>query len=1340
MKKTLALLFLVLTFVYTSNATTYYVSSSQGNDANNGTSPSSPWQSIYKLNSMFNNLSSGDQVLFNRGDYFYGTILPTQGFASGNPLVFGAYGSGANPVITGFVTVNSWNNLGGNIWESSSAVSTLNDMNMVVINGVNTPMGRYPNTGWMNVDSHTTGATSVTSSSLGAINWTGADMVMKTHNYATQRNLITSQSGSTIYYNAITPDNATNGFGFFIENDPRTLDIQNEWYYNPSTKKIRIYSVASPTNVQVSTLDTLVYFVGKNNMTFNGIDFTGSNRRAFYVCSSSNITIQNCGFYFHGLYAIWGNNNYGSSAANFNFTGNVVREVNSKAIDLGNEYVNPYFGYNIFKNIGTHYGMFKLPTANTVFDGAYAVIFCNDGVNGLVAEYNSIDSTGHNGIMYTNQTNARINNNEISNHCLLEMDGGGIYTYSDVVANGKIYNNIVHDGYGDNSGTNDPNEHLAEGIYLDGGIDRNTSNVEVYNNTCFNNAVAGIFSNSNINCNFHNNTCYNNSWAQMLCTSTDLSTPVSTETNNIVQNNIFVARTESQAAAEFDTKLSTFDFFSLCDYNCWARPIDDNVTFNNSLNEYTTFDHYTLAQWQQTSGFDAHSFKSPKAITDLNDLIFEYNASASNITIPLGGTYIDVKNASYNGSITLAPYTSAVLIRTGAATNQPPVANAGPNQTITLPINSVSFSGSGTDASGTITSYNWSQIGGPSAPTISGSNSAVSSVSGLLAGTYIFQLTVSDNNGASATDQITVNVLPANVNSTPVANAGPDQTITAPASSVILAGSSTDEGGTITSYNWSQISGPNAPLINGPGNASASASGLMVGTYVFQLTVSDNNGSSAIDQMTVNVLAANSISTPVANAGPDQSIIAPTSSVTLSGSGTDVNGTITLYNWSLISGPNTPSINGPHNASTSASGLLVGTYVFQLTVSDNNGAWAIDQMTVNVLPTNSISTPVANAGPDQSVNGPASPVTLSGSGTDVNGTITLYNWSLISGPNSPSINSPHGTSTSISGLMVGTYVFQLTVSDNNGAWAIDQVTVNVLPPASISMPVAFAGTSQIITYPKNSVTLSGWGTDINGTITLYNWSLINGPTNPTINGTHDTAASVTGLMVGTYVFQLTVSDDNGAWATDQTTVTVLPASSLSTPVVNAGPNQTITLPANAVTLSGSGTDINGTITSYYWSLINGPSGPPISGNSNSSASVSGLLAGIYVFQLTVVDNNGAWAVDQVTINVLPAGQGLSSSMSSSDIISNQVPLAAPLGLNVYPNPFVSNINVTITGAVAGNYQLKLFDASGKLVLLNSGTKASGNAIQTLNASSLPNGIYFLTVVQNNTSAVIKLVK
>ena len=107
--------------------------------------------------------------MFKRGDTFYGSLTIKNSGSSGNPITFSAYGTGAKPVITGFTAVTAWTNKGGNIWESTNAVSTLSTCNMVVVNGVNTPMGRYPNSdaaksGYLPFQSHS-GTTSITSSS-----------------------------------------------------------------------------------------------------------------------------------------------------------------------------------------------------------------------------------------------------------------------------------------------------------------------------------------------------------------------------------------------------------------------------------------------------------------------------------------------------------------------------------------------------------------------------------------------------------------------------------------------------------------------------------------------------------------------------------------------------------------------------------------------------------------------------------------------------------------------------------------------------------------------------------------------------------------------------------------------------------------------------------------------------------------------------------------------------------------------------------------------------------------------------------------------------------------------
>jgi len=138
-------------------------------------------------------------------------------------------------------------------------------------------------------------------------------------------------------------------------------------------------------------------------------------------------------------------------------------------------------------------------------------------------------------------------------------------------------------------------------------------------------------------------------------------------------------------------------------------------------------------------------------------------------------------------------------------TNVLPASNAGADISITLPVNSVTLNGSGSDADGTVSSYAWTKVSGGAATIVSAS-SASTSVTGLVQGTYTFRLTVTDNQGATATDDVVVTVNPA-PNVAPVANAGPDQTITLPVNNVTLSGSATDADGTISSYSWSKVSG-----------------------------------------------------------------------------------------------------------------------------------------------------------------------------------------------------------------------------------------------------------------------------------------------------------------------------------------------------------------------------------------------------------------------------------------------------------------------------------------------------------------------------------------------------
>jgi hypothetical protein len=306
---------------------------------------------------------------------------------------------------------------------------------------------------------------------------------------------------------------------------------------------------------------------------------------------------------------------------------------------------------------------------------------------------------------------------------------------------------------------------------------------------------------------------------------------------------------------------------------------------------------------------------------------------------------------------------------------------------------------------------------------------------------------------------------PSPANKAPVADAGADQAITLPVSTVTFAGSGTDPDGTISSYAWTKISGPVGESITTASTATTTVTGLVTGVYVFRLTVTDNKGASASDdvQVTVSTVAGNM--PPSANAGTDQAIILPTSQVNLSGSGTDIDGTITGYTWTKVSGPAGGIITTPSAATTTVTGLIAGIYVFRLTVTDNSSATGTDDVQVTVTTAANVL-PVANAGADQTIGLPANQVNLAGSGTDTDGTISGYGWTKLSGPAGESIVTPSSATTNVTGLVAGVYIFTLTVTDNMGATGTDniQVTVNAATATNFDYFVSSQNTNSVKRY------------------------------------------------------------------------------------------------------------------------------------------------------------------------------------------------------------------------------------------------------------------------------------
>ncbi|MFT3947143.1 MAG: T9SS type A sorting domain-containing protein [Agriterribacter sp.] len=673
-------------------------------------------------------------------------------------------------------------------------------------------------------------------------------------------------------------------------------------------------------------------------------------------------------------------------------------------------------------------------------------------------------------------------------------------------------------------------------------------------------------------------------------------------------------------------------------------------------------------------------------------------------------------------------------------------ASAGTSQVITLPTNTATLDASGSKVtSGTITSYTWTKLSGPSSGTLTlVSNGLQANLTDLVAGVYTYQLTVKDSNGSTASATVTVTVNAASTGQ-PTANAGSAQTITLPTSSVTLDGSSSTaaSGTTISSYKWVKASGPSGGNITSWTSVKTTATDLTEGTYVFNLTVTGSNGISATAGVTITVKAAStSTSQPTANAGSAQTITLPTSSVTLDGSSsTAASGTtISSYKWVKASGPSGGNITSWTSVKTTATDLTEGTYIFNLTVTGSNGISATAGVTITVKAAASAASPTA-VGWGGSITLPTSSITLSAvaSTPAAGSSIASYSWVKSSGPSSCTIATPSGVQTLVSNLTEGTYKFKLTVTDKNGQSASTDVQV-VVYAASTALPTA-VGWGGSITLPTSSITLSAVASTPapGSSIASYSWVKSSGPSSCTIATPSGVQTLVSNLTEGIYKFKLTVTDKNGQSASTDVQVVVYAAVVTASPTA-VGWGGSITLPTSSITLSAvASTPAPGSsIASYSWVKSSGPSSCTIATPSGVQTVVSNLTEGVYKFKLTVTDKNGQSASTDVQVVVYASS---TASRTISGITTEEVVAAADgsilsrdgvssvPGLKISPNPVKSDMNISLGSDVKGKISLIVHDLTGKSLLQQEFTKEGTGAInRNVNISRLPAGIYIVQVI------------
>tara|TARA_R110002167_G_scaffold54939_2_gene156443 strand:- start:412 stop:2187 length:1776 start_codon:yes stop_codon:yes gene_type:complete len=225
---------------------------------------------------------------------------------------------------------------------------------------------------------------------------------------------------------------------------------------------------------------------------------------------------------------------------------------------------------------------------------------------------------------------------------------------------------------------------------------------------------------------------------------------------------------------------------------------------------------------------------------------------------------------------------------------------------------------------------------------------------GAQSGPDIFGSSATDGSG-SGTDTDsgdTDTVDPDNV--APVASAGLDQSVYEGAT-VLLPGSGIDEDGTVVLYEWAQLSGTEAAIVNpNSANTSVIIPGLTVAeNMVFSLTVTDNAGASDTDTVTLYVYVEYDESgnlKPVVDAGSDQEVhIGQT--VYLNGSASDLDGNVVSFQWVRQQGPAIDLSDATEAKATfTAPDVAEDTdIVLVLLATDEQGATGSDEMVITLF-------------------------------------------------------------------------------------------------------------------------------------------------------------------------------------------------------------------------------------------------------------------------------------------------------------------------------------------------------------------------------------------------------
>ncbi len=514
----------------------------------------------------------------------------------------------------------------------------------------------------------------------------------------------------------------------------------------------------------------------------------------------------------------------------------------------------------------------------------------------------------------------------------------------------------------------------------------------------------------------------------------------------------------------------------------------------------------------------------------------------------------------------------------------------------------ITFSGYGTDIDGTIVSYNWTSNLNGLLNSGTGDFSSFSTNS-LAIGTHTITFTVVDDEGKTGSDSITINIKQLNEPTASIVSPLDGQEFKQ-GDTITFSGSGSDLDGNIVSYSWTSS-------IDGQLSTSASfqTSNLSAGTHTITFTVTDDDGLTNSDSITITVKELNA---------PVVSITSPNNEddfkegeeITFTAVASDSDGSIVSYEW--VSSED-GVIGNSQTFTTSA--LSDGRHTITVTVTDDDGltaSYSID-ITVKALtaPTAVITSPESGA-----VFKEGDPITFDGSQSyDEDGYITSYSWR----------SDKDGTIGNVAvftkdDLSLGKHYITLTVTDNDNQSYTDTFTIwIVINPLTAPDVIINSPENGAIFNHDEQITFNASVSDPDGSIVSYSWtSDIYGEIK---SGSGEPESFTSTLPEGEHEITLIVTDDNGLTGQDTVWITV---AENRPPVADAGSDRTVAANSTVLFDASNSYDPDGTIVSYEWDF----------GDNTTATGITVTHSfdyGTYTVTLTVTDNDGATDTDTITV-------------------------------------------------------------------------------------------------------------